>query len=67
MVTSPLVAPDPQVLSAVPRSHVGVSGHRGFAKLGAAEAAVASTQREKLQVQPCSRARPTQMRSLTTA
>lgn len=42
--------PYPQALSAVPRSHVGVTGHGGFAKLSAAEAAVANAHKRKLQV-----------------
>ena len=42
--------PHPQVLSAVPNSHAGVTGHGGFAKLSAADAADAAAHRQKLSV-----------------
>ena len=42
----------PQVLSAVPASHVGVIGHGGFAKLTAADADAATSRRQHLAVPP---------------
>lgn len=36
----------------MPRSHVGVRGHSGFARLSAAEAAAASERRQRLEVPP---------------